>query len=68
MGWIIPETGRAIILKDSYFDGSGACFSAIKVEIDQMPYAFPLVNQALYKRARRWGSIISELLLKKDAV
>ena len=33
--------------------GSAACLAAIKNEINQMPYAFPLVNQALYKRARR---------------
>jgi len=41
------------VLKDGYTDGSSACFSAIKQEINQMPYAFPLVHQALYKRTRR---------------
>lgn len=59
------KQAKTSILKDGCFDGSAACFSAIKDEINQMPYAFPLVNQALYKRARRWRSIISELLLKK---
>ena len=40
------------ILDDGYTDGSAACFAAIKNEINQMPYAFPLVNQALNKRTR----------------
>ena len=44
---------QASILEDGYTDGSPACFAAIKNEINQMPYAFPLVNQALYKRTRR---------------
>ena len=39
----------ASILDDGYTDGS----AAIKNEINQMPYAFPLVNQALNKRTRR---------------
>ena len=43
----------ASILDDGYTDGSAACFAAIKNEINQMPYAFPLVNQALNKRTRR---------------
>ena len=43
----------ASILEDGYTDGTAACFAAIKNEINQMPYAFPLVNQALYKRTRR---------------
>ena len=43
----------ASILDDGYTDGSAACFAAIKNEINQMPYAFPLVNQALSKRTRR---------------
>ena len=47
------QQAKASILEDGYSDGSAACFSAIKNEIKQMPYAFPLVNQALYKRARR---------------
>ena len=47
------QQAKASILEDGYSDGSAACFSAIKNEINQMPYAFPLVNQALYKRARR---------------
>lgn len=41
------------VINDGYSDGSKACFSAIKHEINQMPYAFPLVHQALYKRTRR---------------
>ena len=44
---------KASILKDGYSDGSAACLSSIKHEINQMPYAFPLVHQALYKRTRR---------------
>ena len=47
------QQAKASILEDGYSDGSAACFSDIKNEINQMPYAFPLVNQALYKRARR---------------
>ena len=47
------KQAKASIVDDGYSDGSSACFSAIKNEINQMPYAFPLVHQALYKRARR---------------
>ena len=47
------KQAKASILEDGYTDGSPACFEAIKNEINQMPYAFPLVNQALYKRTRR---------------
>ena len=47
------KQAKAIILEDGYTDGTAACFAAIKNEINQMPYAFPLVNQALYKRTRR---------------
>ena len=46
------KQAKASILEDGYTDGSPACFEAIKNEINQMPYAFPLVNQALYKRTR----------------
>ena len=41
------------VVQDEYSDGSAACLSAIKHEINQMPYAFPLVHRALYKRMRR---------------
>lgn len=41
------------IVADEYSDGSAACWSAIKQEINQMPYAFPLAHRALYKRMRR---------------
>ena len=47
------KQAKASILEDGYTDGTAACFAAIKNEINQMPYAFPLVNQALYKRTRR---------------
>ena len=47
------KQAQASIVDDGYSDGSAACFSAIKNEINQMPYAFPLVHQALYKRSRR---------------
>ena len=47
------KQAKASILEEGYSDGSAACFAAIKNEINQMPYAFPLVNQALYKRTRR---------------
>ena len=47
------KQGKASILEDDNTDGTAACFAAIKNEINQMPYAFPLVNQALYKRTRR---------------
>ena len=46
------KQAKASILDDGYSDGSAACFSAIKHEINQTPYAFPLVHQALYKRTR----------------
>ena len=42
------KQAKASIVDDGYSDGSSACFSAIKSEINQMPYAFPLVHQALY--------------------
>ena len=44
------KQAKASILKDGYSYGSTSCLSAIKDEISQMPYAFPLVNPALYKR------------------
>ena len=47
------KQAKANILEDGNTDGSAGCFAAIKNEINQMPYAFPLVNQALYKRTRR---------------
>ena len=47
------QQAKASILEDGNSDGPAACFSAIKNEINQMPYAFPVVNQALGKRARR---------------
>ena len=47
------KQAKASILEDGYTDGSAACFAAIKNEINQMLYAFPLVNQALYKGTRR---------------
>ena len=46
------KQAKASILEDGYTDGSAACFVAIKNEINQMPYAFPMVNQALHKRTR----------------
>ena len=46
------KQAKVIILEDGYTDESAACFAAIKNEINQMPYAFPLVNQALSKRTR----------------
>ena len=50
---LTQKQAKASILDDGYTDGSAACFAAIKNEINQMLYAFPLVNQALYKRTRR---------------
>ena len=47
------KQAKASILEDGYTDGSAACFAAIKNEINQIPYAFPLVNQALFRRASR---------------
>ena len=47
------KQAKASIVDDGYSDGFAACFSAIKNEINQMPYAFPLLHQALYKRALR---------------
>ena len=47
------KQAKASILEDGYTYGPAACFAAIKNAINQMPYAFPVVNQALYKRTRR---------------
>ena len=44
------QQSKASILEDGYTDGSAACFAAIKNEINHVSYAFPLENQALYKR------------------
>ena len=41
------------VIKQDYSDGSPACFSEIKKEVGQMPYAFPLFYRALYKTTRR---------------
>ena len=47
------QQAKECILEDCYSDGSATCFSAIKNEINQIPYAFGLENQVLYKKARR---------------
>ncbi len=47
------KQANASIYEDGYTDGSAPCFAARKDEINQMPAAFPLVNQALYKSTRR---------------
>ncbi|QNJ03127.1 hypothetical protein SynPROSU1_01527 [Synechococcus sp. PROS-U-1] len=47
------KQAKVSIIKDDYSNGSSSCFSAIKHEISRMPYAFPLVYEALYKRTRR---------------
>ena len=47
------KQAKESVVQDDYSDGSDACLSAIKHEINQMPYAFPLVHRALYKRMRR---------------
>ena len=47
------KQAKQSVVEDEYSDGSAACLSAIKHEINQMPYAFPLVHRALYKRMRR---------------
>ena len=41
------------VVEEEYSDGSADCFSAVKQEVNQMPYAFPLLHRALYKRMRR---------------
>ena len=46
------KQAKASILEDGNTDGSAACFAAMKNEINQMPFAFTIVNQALYKRTR----------------
>ena len=51
-GFTLKQAKESVV-QDEYSDGSAACFSAIKQEITQMPYAFPLVHHALYKRMRR---------------
>ena len=50
---LAQNQAKASILKDGYSDGSAACLLPIKHEINQMPYAFPPVHRALYKRSRR---------------
>ena len=47
---LTPKQAKASILEYGYTDGTAACFAAIKNEINQMRYAFLLVNQALYKK------------------
>ena len=47
------EQAKESVIEQDYSDGSAACFSKIKQEIKQMPYAFPLVHRALYKTTRR---------------
>ncbi len=47
------EQAKESVIQQDYSDGSDACFSNIKQEIKQMPYAFPLVHRALYKTTRR---------------
>ena len=47
------KQAKASILEDGYTDGSAACYAAIKNEINQIPYAFPLVNRAHFKGMRR---------------
>ena len=47
------EQAKESVIEQDYSDGSSACFSKIKQEIKQMPYAFPLVHRALYKTTRR---------------
>ena len=47
------KQAKASILEDGYTDGSPACFEAIKNEINQMPYVFLLVDQALYSTKER---------------
>ena len=47
------EQAKKNVIEQDYSDGSAACFSKIKQEIKQMPYAFPLVHRALYKTTRR---------------
>lgn len=51
-GYSLKQAQESII-SDDYSDGTAACLSAIKREINQMPYAFPLAHQALYRRSRR---------------
>ena len=48
---LTQKQAKASILDDGYTDGSAACFAAIKNEINQMPYAFPLVSSSLQKNA-----------------
>ena len=47
------EQAKESVIEQDYSDGSAACFSEIKQEIKQMPYAFPLVHRSLYKTTRR---------------
>jgi len=47
------QQAKESIVQDEYSDGSDSCMTAIKQEINQMPYAFPLLHRALYKRMRR---------------
>ena len=47
------KQAKESVVQDGYSDGSAACFSSIKHEINQMPYAFPMLHRALYKRMRR---------------
>ena len=41
------------VIDEGYFDGSHACLKAIKQQVNQSPYAFPEIEQAVYRRSVR---------------
>ena len=39
------------VIHEWYSDGSQACLKAIKQQVNQSPYAFPEIEQAVYRRS-----------------
>lgn len=47
------EQAKESVIEEDYLDGSAACFSKVKQEVRQMPYAFPLIHRGIFKTTRR---------------
>ena len=50
MSW---KNALQAVIQEEYSDGSKECLKAIKKQVNQSPYAFPLIDQAVYKRNTR---------------
>ena len=45
------RTALQTVIHEGYSDGSQACLKAIKRQANQSPYAFPEIEQAVYRRS-----------------